>query len=138
MESCEKLIRACQTFGREHGPYIRMYHTITLHGGEEAARHAKAIEAIAARMYTRLLREEQKSGRVRQDIDPGAFAMFFDNLLMMLHFSYGCVYYKERMKYYCPDSEDRDEMICRQMMKFVAGALGIEETDAQITTEIDG
>ena len=127
MGACEKLIRACQKFGRDHGPYIRMYHIITLTGGEDAMNRAEAIEALTARMYTSLITKEQEQGHVRKELDPGLFAMFFDNLLMMLHFSYGCKYYEERMKFYFPECEDQDERILRQLMLFIEGAFGIRE-----------
>ena len=42
---------------------------------------------------------------------------------MMLHFSYGCSYYKERLKVFCGEGPDRDEKIADQMMRFIRAAL---------------
>ena len=97
--------------------------------GAEAARFAGEIEGPAAELYMALLEEARENGAVRADLDPGAFAMFFDNLLMMLHFTYSVDYYRERMELYKParaeaDRADRDEEIVRQMMLFIRGALG--------------
>ncbi len=116
----EKLIRACITFSKEHAPYIQMYHAIT-HTRDGARRYAQAIEALTASTYTRVLKQAQQDGQIRGDLDPGICAMFFDNLLMMLHFSYGCDYYRERMALYCGNTDD--EQIVRQMMLFAKGAL---------------
>ena len=90
ISACEKLIRACIAFSKEHAPYIQMYHAIT-HTQEGAKEYA----ALGA--------------------------MFFDNLLMMLHFSYGCAYYGERMKLY--DSKVSEDELVRQLLLFIKGAL---------------
>ena len=118
--ACEKLIRACITFSKEHAPYIQMYHAIT-HTQEGAREYAEAIESVTAVTYTQLLTKAQQEGEVRQDLDPALGAMFFDNLLMMLHFSYGCVYYGERMKFY--DSKVSEDELTRQLSLFIRGAL---------------
>ena len=44
----------------------------------------------------------------RRDMDPRLFAFFFDNLLMMLQFSYCCDYYRARLALYC--GEDREDL----------------------------
>ena len=67
------------------------------------------------------LAKAQQEGEVRQDLDPALGAMFFDNLLMMLHFSYGCAYYGERMKLY--DSKVSEDELVRQLLLFIKGAL---------------
>ena len=57
-------------------------------------------------------------------MDPSLFAFFFDNLLMMLHFSYTCGYYENRFKIFCGDDvTERDEEVREQMLKFIGGAL---------------
>lgn len=127
--ACEKLVRTCVRFSRENARYIEMYHAVTMRRGAEAARFAGEIEGPAAELYKALLEEARENGAVRADLDPGAFAMFFDNLLMMLHFTYSVDYYRERMELYKParaeaDRADRDEEIVRQMMLFIRGALG--------------
>lgn len=121
MGACEKLIRACITASKEHAPYIQMYHAIT-HTQEGAKTYAEAIESATAQTYTKLLELAQAEGEVRADLDPALGAMFFDNLLMMLHFSYGCAYYEERMKLYDPSVSE--EELVRQLVLFVKGALG--------------
>jgi len=57
------------------------------------------------------------------------FAFFFDNLLMMLQFSYCCEYYRERFKIYCgEDAVFDDERVVTQMLKFVESAFTTEQS----------
>ena len=52
------------------------------------------------------------------------FAFFFDNLMIMLHFSYACDYYKDRFRIYCgDDATEKDALIKEQLLKFIGGAL---------------
>ena len=140
LSACEKLIRACQSFAREHAAYVRMYHFITTRNDADVARYAQTIEGITAGLYRRLFAKAREEGNVRPDLDPTLFALFFDDLLMMLHFSYGCRYYEERMRIYLGEAEatgadatdvaartDQDERIVRQLLLFLSGALGIRE-----------
>ena len=122
MGACEKLIRSCISFSREHPAYIQMYHAIT-HTQEGAERYAQAIESLTASTYTAILEKAQQGGEIRQDLSPSLAAMFFDNLLMMLQFSYGCAYYRERMKLYCRNTEEADEQMTAGLMAFIGGAL---------------
>lgn len=126
MEAVEKLIRACISFAREHAPYIRMYNAITIRADDEAARYAGEIEKMTSRAYKALIQKAQKDGKVRADLDPACFALFFDDLLMMLHFNYGCRYYEERKAIYLGDDRD-DEHIVQQLLLFIKGAFGITE-----------
>ena len=138
MKACEKLIRACISFSREEPRYIEMYHAVTMKRGAEAARYADEIEGAASVIYTRLLEEARARGEVRGDLDPAAFAMFFDNLLMMTHFAYGVDYYRERLGLYKPGSAERDEELVSQLMLFVRGALGAGDAGTAAAGEPSG
>ena len=59
------------------------------------------------------------------EMDPDAFAFFFDNLLMMLQFSYGCDYYDERRKLYLKE-KDEDAFVTSQMVWILENALGMK------------
>ncbi len=129
MDTCEELIRACIRFAADHSSYIKMYNAITVREGSDyLAEYAKKIETISSGTYEKVIREAQDRGEIRNDADPAALAFFFDNLLMMLHFSYGCDYYRDRMKIYCHGSEGRetDEWIVKEMLKFIQHGFGIK------------
>ena len=125
LEMAEVLIAEAQRFAKENPEYIRLYHQITATGSPSGkTQSAELIESGTARLYEGLIKNASDAGIVRKDIDPAAFAFFFDNLMMMLHFSYACDYYKDRFRIYCgDDAPDRDAFIREQLMKFIGGAL---------------
>lgn len=113
---------------KKHADYYVMYHEITAGGCKRfATMLAEEIESISAQVYTNLLENAKKSGVVRLDMDSRVFAFFFDNLLMMLQFSYCCDYYRERMRIYCGEGTlENDEHMVEELMKFMYAALGVE------------
>ena len=125
LEMADVLITEAQNFAKENPEYIRLYHQITVSGSPAGkAQSAELIESATARLYEGFIKEASEAGTIRKDIDPAAFAFFFDNLMMMLHFSYACDYYKDRFRIYCgDDAPDRDAFIKEQLMKFIGGAL---------------
>lgn len=125
------IIKTLQYFSAEHGDYTRMYHRIT-DASEYAPELAKEIEGFTSRLYTQFIAAAQASGDIRRDIDPGLFAFFFDNLLMMLQYSYCCPYYKERFKMYGgEDILDKDDYVTEQLLKFMESAFTLEQADIQ-------
>lgn len=125
------IIKTVQYFSAEHGDYTRMYHRIT-GASEYAPELAKEIEGFTSRLYKEFLTAAQASGDIRRDIDPGLFAFFFDNLLMMLQYSYCCPYYMERFKMYGGDDIlDKDDYITEQLLKFMESAFTLEQADIQ-------
>lgn len=123
------LIRACQTSARTHPSYFQMYHAITV-APEKSAEYAEEIERLSAELYARYIRQAQEDGAVRADVSPELIAFFFDNMLMMLHFSYSCRYYKERMKLYGADADDaaRDEAVADGLLRLFMRAVSPERT----------
>jgi len=125
------LIRASLEFSRSHEECIRMYHRLTEEEDPETARMlSEKIEGITAKTYSELIEKAQKDGIATTITDPSMFAFFFDNLLMMLHFSYSCAYYKERFKIYCGSDileEDHDKRVEEQLIGFLKSALGITD-----------
>ena len=131
LQYAERLIQALQQHCREHPSHIRMYHELTC---GSAARFVPAltqeIESLSARLYTSMTERAQREGKIRRDADPGLFAFFFDNLLMMLQFTYCCDYYRERFRIYCgAEPEDMNSSIRKEMLKFLESAFTFEEQD---------
>ena len=125
MDMIGNLISRVQRLAREKPEYIRLYHQITVSGSPAGkTQSAELIESSTARIYSEYLRRASESGEIRSDIDPAAFAFFIDNLLMMLHFSYACDYYKDRFRiYFGEDAAGNDEAVREQMLKFIGNAL---------------
>ena len=105
-----------------------MYHEITgIATAQFSGDLAEEVEGLSALVYTDLLRKAQENHMCREDADPALFAFFFDSLFMMLQFSYACEYYRERLKLYCGvDIFDDDERVERELVKFLAAALGVK------------
>ncbi len=124
LEYARALIGACQSYSRDYGDHVRMYHEISCAGnGKYAEAAARRVEGISARLYTRIIAAAQKKGEFRDDLDPALFAFFFDSLLMMMQFSYCCPYYQERFRVYCgEDVFERDGAVTEQLLKFLESA----------------
>ncbi|MBQ4467861.1 MAG: TetR/AcrR family transcriptional regulator [Firmicutes bacterium] len=125
MEMAEELITSTQSFARTDPEYFRLYHQITVSGSSLMTPEiAELIEGRTAKLYTGLMQNASETGEIRQDMDPAMIAFLFDNLLMMLHFSYTCGYYENRFKIFCgEDIGSRDEFVKEQLLKFIGGAL---------------
>ncbi len=132
----ERLIRALQKSAKTQSDYHMLYHEITAGGCRKYAPVlAKQIEGISARTYAAYIAGAQKDGEVRSDMNPRLFAFFFDNLLMMLQFSYCCDYYRARFRIYCGDDIlDEDEKIVAELLRFLESAFTTEQ--AQIPHKI--
>lgn len=137
LQYAQALIGAVQQFSRQHRDYIRLYHEVT-HTGSTAhvAALALEIEGITCRLYTDIIRNAQAAGTVRDDLDPRLFAFFFDNLLMMMQFSYCCPYYQERFKLYVNgEVPDNSEIVTSQLLKFMESAFAPEQADLPPRTQ---
>ncbi len=126
-ERIHSVVCALVTHAKKHTNYNMMYNEITSGSAKRYAPDlAKEIESMSASVYTKLLESAKADGSIGSDVDTRMFAFFFDNLLMMLQFSYSCVYYKERMKIYCgEDILDDDDRMIAAFMSFMKAALGV-------------
>ncbi|MBP1736585.1 MAG: hypothetical protein H6Q60_466 [Oscillospiraceae bacterium] len=129
----EKLIRALQRSAKEQPCYHILYHEITAGSCRQyASVFAREIEEISAAAYGALITQAQAEGTLRQDMDPRMFAFFFDNLLMMLQFSYCCDYYRERFEIYCGrDALSDDDKVASELLKFFESAFTTERSQIQ-------
>jgi len=128
-EALRSILQAIRHFSAKYPSAIHLYHQITTgHDMEDALTFSKRIESISAQLYTEVISKAKSKGFVSREADPSMFAFFFDNLLMMLHFSYASRYYQSRYNVFCgkdildPAEEKRIE---DQMVLFLMNALGI-------------
>ncbi|MCR4956588.1 MAG: TetR/AcrR family transcriptional regulator [Lachnospiraceae bacterium] len=122
------IVRGLIASGKKHGNYYVMYNEITSGSCQKYAKElAREIEGKTAYLYKELLEKAGQEGKVKGMANPGMFAFYFDNLLMMLQFSYSCDYYKERMKIYCGEDILKNENLVEDsFIEFMSRALGIE------------
>lgn len=127
--SIRNLIHALMQQAEEHRNYYVMYNEITSGSCKKyAGQLAEEIEGRTSKLYASLLEKAQREGKLDKKADPGIFAFFFDNLLMMLQFSFSCEYYQQRMKLFCGEEiQEQREKMAEQFMDFITGALGIRE-----------
>lgn len=123
LDSAAALIRTTRRVCRERPECIRLYHEITSASHSEVARNmAERIESATAGIYKKLIEEARSQGSVNDDRDAAMLAFFFDNLLMMLHFSCSCDYYMERFRIYCGEDildPKYDDMIEKKLLGFI-------------------
>lgn len=124
----EKIIRTLLQFSREKPELIKIYHALTVTGSKEMLIGlSQRIEAISASIYTVAVSEAQRTGDVRNDIDPAFFAFLLDNIFMMLQFSTACDYFKERFYIYTGrQAEESDDLIVQQTLLFIKAAFNFK------------
>lgn len=120
----QRLILALIRQSRSHASYNAMYNEITSGSCRKyAGALAREIESRTAALYTRLFDGAQQGGQLTERIEPQLFAFFFDNLLMMLQFSYSCEYYQERMRIFCGEAALEDTKMADRLTRFLLGAM---------------
>jgi TetR/AcrR family transcriptional regulator len=126
MTCIKRIVYALLEHSRKHKNYNVMYNEITSGSCRRYANIlAKEIETRTAFVYEQLMEKAKQSAAAEIKIDSRMLAFFFDNLLMMLQFSYSCDYYTERMKIYCGENilED-DEKVANEFIGFIGSVLG--------------
>jgi AcrR family transcriptional regulator len=129
LDYARELIDAVQQFSDRHRDHIRLYYEATRTADPLRAEVlARRIEAIRSRLYIQIIQNAQDAGDVRSDLDPRVFALFFDNLLVMMELSYCCPYYQQRLKLYTGENSDNAH-IKNQLLKFMESAFTLEAAD---------
>lgn len=125
MIKVEKILREIISASREDGVLINLYNSMTsINDKKLAAQFATEMEQVTAEIYVQAITEGQANGEIRKDIDPKVAAFLIDDLFMSLQFSFANDYYIQRFKIYCgEDAINRDELVIREVLKFVKSAL---------------
>lgn len=122
-----KIVYALITNSKIHANYNAMYHEITSGSCKKYAEDIVAkIEKQSADIYMNAIKTAQENGIIGNRTDPGILAFFFDNMLMMMQFSYSCDYYRERMNIFCGSSAEDDEKMAESLIRFFEGAMQIQ------------
>jgi TetR/AcrR family transcriptional regulator len=129
MTCIRRIVFALLEHSRKHNNYNVMYNEITSGSCKRyAAVLAREIESRTAPVYRQLMEKAKRSAGTETGIDSRMLAFFFDNLLMMLQFSFSCDYYRERMKIFCGEEiPDDGEKIAEGFIRFIGGALGLSQ-----------
>ena len=119
-----KIVAALISNSKIHSNYNAMYNEIMSGSCRKYAKElVDRIEGRSAELYRTLIEQAQKEGMITTETDAGILAFFFDNLLMMMQFSYSCDYYKDRMRLFCGDLADDEDIMADSLIRFMEAAL---------------
>jgi TetR/AcrR family transcriptional regulator len=91
-----------------------------------AAKLSRNIETLAATTYRRLLDEAKARGEIPSEVDTAFAAFCLDNLLLIVQFSYGSRYFRERLRVFAgEDAPERKAEVVAGVLAFTRRALGI-------------
>lgn len=120
------VVRRLIKFAKENSSVLRLYLRVISDGNPD---DAMIYEKDSSELYIKQLESAKERGLLSPDADPKYYAFFFDNLLMMLHFSYSNPYLKKRFEIYCgPDATEDDEKCIEQLTLFIDTALNPDKT----------
>ena len=131
LQDCiRKIVAALISNSKIHSNYNAMYNEIMSGSCRKYAKDlVNRIEGRSAEAYRGLIEQAQKNGQITTETDAGILAFFFDNLLMMLQFSYSCDYYKDRMKLFCGDAADDENVMADSLTRFIEAALQMKTVE---------
>ena len=122
----ERLLQAAVSYSEKDPDFVSIYIDCTTQGlAALAARLSKSIESIAAEAYRKVIMEAQGRGEIDPAMDPGLAAFCLDNLLLMLQYSFGCRYYRERLAQFAgPGASADPALVITTTAAFISRALG--------------
>jgi TetR/AcrR family transcriptional regulator len=122
----ERLLDAAVNYSEQDPDFVKIYIDCTTQGlAQLAARLSGDIESIAAEAYRHLLKDAQNRGEIDPGLDTSVAAFCLDNLLLMLQYSFGCGYYRERLALFVGGPALADpQTVIKGTMRFIANALG--------------
>ena len=122
----ELLLNAAVSYSEKDPDFVKIYIDCTTQGlAPLASRLSRSIESIAADAYGRLLKDAQARGEIDPGLDTSVAAFCLDNLLLMLQYSFGCGYYRERLALFAGNPALSDpRTVIRGTMRFIENALG--------------
>ena len=118
------IIRMVQSFSKSNAELTKLYNEMATESHSDLVwKIVSDMEGATAGLYAEMITEAKGKGMLRDGIEPRLFALFLDNLFIMLQFSYSCEYYKERMKLYVDENIfEQDDLVEEQLIKFIKGA----------------
>ena len=111
-----KIVAALISNSKIHSNYNAMYNEIMSGSCRKYAKNlVNRIEGRSAEVYRTLIEQAQKEGMITTETDAG--------ILMMMQFSYSCDYYKDRMRLFCGDLADDEDIMADSLIRFMEAAL---------------
>ncbi|MNB86209.1 Fatty acid metabolism regulator protein [compost metagenome] len=126
----ENVLRNVVKHSRENSELIKLYYEMSSPSNYSIMNQAaQKIETIAADFYLSLIEQGQAENVIPKGVDPKMVSYHLDNQIIMMQFSYSCGYYQERFRVYMGDDIfEQDDMVVKQVMKFLLAALCSESS----------
>lgn len=127
LEKIERVLAAAVEFSEREPELVQIYLDCTTQRlAPLAAKLSRNIETIAATTYRRLLDEAKARGEIPSEVDTTFAAFCLDNLLLIVQFSYGSRYFRERLRVFAgEDVPERKAEVVAGVLAFTRRALGI-------------
>lgn len=128
VDKIERILEVIQEHSRNNPDILNVYNGMTSQGNPDLARKlSMEMESVSAKYYRAVISDAKESNHIPEDVDEGIMALCLDNLFLSLQFSYGTVYYGERMKIYVGDDVlERDADIRKNILNFIVRGLGLK------------
>jgi TetR/AcrR family transcriptional regulator len=95
----ESILRAAVDTTKADPELIRIYIACTTEELSPLAEKLSGrIESVSAHKYRKMVEEAAARGEIRPPADSGACAFFLDDIFLMVQFSFGSRYYRERLR----------------------------------------
>ncbi|MGA2611959.1 MAG: TetR/AcrR family transcriptional regulator [Spirochaetia bacterium] len=124
-ERVEALLTAAVEWSRKDPDFLNLYIACTT---EElaplAAKLSGRIESVAAERYSQMVGEAKRRGEIDAGLSETATAFCLDNLFLIVQFSFGSAYYRERLGLFLGEEAASDaETVIQGVMSFIRRAL---------------
>ena len=121
----EAILRTAAATSKADPDLVRLYIACTTQElGPLASRLSVSVEAVAVERYRVLVAEGKASGEVTAEANEAQTAFFLDNLFLLVQFSYGSVYYQERLQQFLGNAALTDpEVVVQALLGQIRRAL---------------
>lgn len=129
LQKIESVLAAAIEFSEREPELVQIYLDCTTQNlAPLAAKLSRNIETISATTYRRLVELAKARGEIAADVDPAFAAFCLDNLFLIVQFSYGSRYFRERLRVFTgEDMPERRADVVAGVAAFAKRALGIRE-----------
>jgi len=121
----EALLRAAVEWSQKDPDLLNLYIACTTAElAPLAAKLSGRIESVAAERYATMVAEAKRNREIETNVSEPATAFCLDNLFLIVQFSFGSAYYRERLRLFLGKAAEQDtEAVIRGVMGFIRGAL---------------
>ncbi len=120
-EKIETFFRVMIDHAKRHPNFHRLYNELTSEGYSEMIKQVSmSIESLTAKSLKYFISQGKEEGIINSESDTNYLSWVFGDILLLLHFSYACDYYRDRFKVYLGDDVfDDDEKVIANLLALI-------------------